>query len=115
MNPPPRMDISFPPIKDINLEYYPIVTCAKIGGHDVCTIPITRALGAVPSTAHGMMKFLIRAGVATIISERSRPLEIQMVHQPIVPPSRIEFVKVVIHPEYLEQTVMLGGGLCVKS
>ncbi|GJV51889.1 hypothetical protein Tco_1447630 [Tanacetum coccineum] len=42
--------------------------------------PGIRSLGAVPSTAHGMMKFLTMAGVATIVSERAQPLEIQMVH-----------------------------------
>nr|GEY33888.1 retrotransposon Gag domain-containing protein [Tanacetum cinerariifolium] len=41
-----------------------------------------RALGEFPSTTHGMMKFPIRTGVATIVSERAKPLEIQMVHRP---------------------------------
>ncbi|GJR43727.1 hypothetical protein Tco_1311830 [Tanacetum coccineum] len=33
------------------------------------------ALRAVPSTTHGMMKFLTRVEVATIMSETARPLE----------------------------------------
>ncbi|GJT59426.1 reverse transcriptase domain-containing protein [Tanacetum coccineum] len=37
-----------------------------------------RALGAVPSTAHDMMKFPTRVGVVTITSDRAKPLEIQM-------------------------------------
>ncbi|GKA08316.1 hypothetical protein Tco_0687647 [Tanacetum coccineum] len=76
-------------------------------------IPISRsgihALGVVLSTAHGMMKFPTMARVATIMSERARPLSIQMVHKLITPPPRTESVKVVIKPDYAEQSAMLGG------
>ncbi|GKG42376.1 hypothetical protein Tco_0476674, partial [Tanacetum coccineum] len=56
-----------------------------------------------------MMKFPTMARVATIMSERARPLSIQMVHKLITPPPRTESVKVVIKPDYAEQSAMLGG------
>ncbi|GKC12126.1 hypothetical protein Tco_1008908, partial [Tanacetum coccineum] len=78
--------------------------------------PGIRALGAVPSTAHGMIKFLTRAGVATIITERAKSLEIQMVRQAEVPtPEPVENVKVAINPECPEQTIMIGGSLSIEG
>ncbi|GJR13745.1 hypothetical protein Tco_0796397 [Tanacetum coccineum] len=78
--------------------------------------PGIRALGAVPSTAHGMIKFLTRAGVATIIIERAKSLEIQMVRQAEVPtPEPVENVKVAINPECPEQTIMIGGSLSIEG
>ncbi|GJU08644.1 hypothetical protein Tco_1125074, partial [Tanacetum coccineum] len=78
--------------------------------------PGIRALGAVLSTAHGMIKFLTRAGVATIITERAKSLEIQMVRQAeVTTPEPVENVKVAINPECPEQTIMIGGSLSIEG
>ncbi|GKE78290.1 hypothetical protein Tco_1544410 [Tanacetum coccineum] len=69
------MDVSFPPLTDTNNKDYATVIYAEIGGHDVHRIPGIHSLRAVPSTTHGMMKFPTRVEVATIMSERARPLE----------------------------------------
>ncbi|GJV79444.1 hypothetical protein Tco_1515314 [Tanacetum coccineum] len=145
MKPPPRMDISFPPLIYVNIKDYLIVICTKIRGHDVHRMyvdsgsasniiyehfflrlrPEVRrrshsqndgilgrsricALGAVSSTTHKMIKFPTREGVATIVSERARPLEIQKVHHPNAPPPRTKSIRVAIHVEYLKQFVTLG-------
>ncbi|GKC07954.1 reverse transcriptase domain-containing protein [Tanacetum coccineum] len=60
---------------------------------EVRSRPGIRALGAVPSTTQGMMKFPTRAGVAIIVSERANTLEIQMVDQPVTQPQRAENIK----------------------
>ncbi|GKD46463.1 hypothetical protein Tco_1271108 [Tanacetum coccineum] len=78
--------------------------------------PRVRKLHAVPSTAHGMLKITVTKGVITLRSSRLVPLECAMVFghkgtllaiNPIVE----EKIKVVINPEYLKQTVMIGSTL----
>ncbi|GKB36606.1 hypothetical protein Tco_0881548 [Tanacetum coccineum] len=79
----------------------------------ICAIEVV-----IQSTAHGMIKFPTRAGVAHIMSERAKPLEIQILHKPVTPPQIIEGVRVAIHPEHPEhpeQSVTLGGGLIEKG
>ncbi|GKA76365.1 hypothetical protein Tco_0782826 [Tanacetum coccineum] len=72
-----------------------------------------RKLQAVLSTAHGMMKLPVEEGVITLKSSRLVPLECALVFGPeetlpATKPIVEERVKVVINPEYPEQTVMIG-------
>ncbi|GJW95559.1 hypothetical protein Tco_0175231 [Tanacetum coccineum] len=81
-----------------------------LGRPGICALEVV-----IQSTAHRMIKFPTKAGVAHIVSERARPLEIQILHKPVTPPQSIEGVRVAIHPEQPEQSVMLGGGLMEKG
>ncbi|GKD92212.1 hypothetical protein Tco_1372049 [Tanacetum coccineum] len=137
---PPQLNISFPPLSNMDIKDHPIVIYAEIGRHDIhkmyvddgsaseilyehCFLrmkpekaPGIQALGAVPSTAHGKIKFPTRAKVATIKIERAKSLEIQMVRQADVPtPKPVESVKVAINPEHPEQTVMISGNLSIEG
>ncbi|GKF95049.1 hypothetical protein Tco_0284749 [Tanacetum coccineum] len=69
--------------------------------------PWIRRIQAVPSTAHGMLKFLVKGGVVTLQSNRVVPLECVMVSglrapQPVIDQVVEEKIKVAIHPEYPE-------------
>ncbi|GJU98426.1 hypothetical protein Tco_1327697 [Tanacetum coccineum] len=60
---------------------------------------------AVPSTAHGMLKFPIPGGILTLRSSKIIPIECMMVSVPEAQPAantRVteERIKVAIHPEY---------------
>ncbi|GJT42010.1 hypothetical protein Tco_0941875 [Tanacetum coccineum] len=75
-----------------------------------------RKIQAVPSTAHGMLKFLVPGGILTLRSNRIIPLECTMVFRPEAQPSSItqavkERIRVAIHPEYPEQTIAIGSTL----
>ncbi|GJX40107.1 reverse transcriptase domain-containing protein [Tanacetum coccineum] len=75
--------------------------------------PRERIIQAVPSTAHGMLKFPLPGGVLTLRSSRIILLECVMVFGPEAQSSNIvqtakERIKVAIHPEYQEQTIMIG-------
>ncbi|GKA51467.1 hypothetical protein Tco_0744663, partial [Tanacetum coccineum] len=75
--------------------------------------PGVRKIQAVPSIAHGMLKFL---GIVTLRSSKIIPLECTMVSgseaQPFtITPSVKERIKVVIHPEYLEQKIVICSTL----
>ncbi|GJY17707.1 reverse transcriptase domain-containing protein [Tanacetum coccineum] len=78
--------------------------------------PGVRKLQAVPSIFHGMLNILVEGGVITLKSSRLVPLECTMVSGPerILPSSEStmeERIKVVINPEYPEQTIMIGSTL----
>nr|GEU89245.1 reverse transcriptase domain-containing protein [Tanacetum cinerariifolium] len=71
--------------------------------------PGVRKLQAVPWTAHGMLKIPVERGVITLKSSKLVPLECAMVFGHTETPSATkpiaeERVKVVINPEYPEQT-----------
>nr|GFB72866.1 reverse transcriptase domain-containing protein [Tanacetum cinerariifolium] len=72
--------------------------------------PRVRKIRAIPSTAQGMIKFLVAGGIVTLQSSRIIPLEYSMVSEPEVLRPSINQVKeektqVAIHPE---QTVAIG-------
>ncbi|GKC24890.1 hypothetical protein Tco_1027040 [Tanacetum coccineum] len=97
------MNVSFPSLTDTNHKDYLTVIYAEIGWHESSYSWLTHGVGMfalgnllalkadtpigglrkanlsinnmVPSTTHGMMKFPTRVEVATIMSERARPLE----------------------------------------
>nr|GEV66995.1 reverse transcriptase domain-containing protein [Tanacetum cinerariifolium] len=75
-----------------------------------------RKIQAVPSTAHGMLKFPVPGGILTLRSSRIIPLECTMVSGPKAQASDViqateERIKVSIHPEYPEQTIAIGSTL----
>ncbi|GJW25613.1 reverse transcriptase domain-containing protein [Tanacetum coccineum] len=75
--------------------------------------PGVRKIQAVPSTAHGMLKFPVPGGILTLRSSRIILLECTMVSGPEAQPSDIiqaaeERIKVAIHLEYPEQTIAIG-------
>ncbi|GJS20987.1 reverse transcriptase domain-containing protein [Tanacetum coccineum] len=78
--------------------------------------PGVRKIQAVPSTAHGMLKFPVPGGVLTLRSNRIIPLECTMVSRSEAQPSDViqaaEWrIKLAIHPEYPEQTIAIGSTL----
>ncbi|GJZ39725.1 hypothetical protein Tco_0586288 [Tanacetum coccineum] len=75
-----------------------------------------RKIQAVPSTAHGMIKFPVPGGILTLRSNKIIPLECTMVSEPeaqpsVIPQAAEERIKVAIHLEYPEQTVAIGSTL----
>ncbi|GJY17453.1 hypothetical protein Tco_0388944 [Tanacetum coccineum] len=78
--------------------------------------PGVRKIQAVPSTAHGMLKFPVPGWILTLRSSRIIPLKCTMVFGPEARPSDIiqateERIKVAIHPEHPEQTIIIGSTL----
>ncbi|GKC00308.1 hypothetical protein Tco_0986444 [Tanacetum coccineum] len=79
-----------------------------------------RKIQAVPSTAHGMLKFPMEGGISsirntTIIQAECRMVtEAQNTSSPREP-AAAEGIKIAIHPEYLEQTITIGGSLSEKG
>ncbi|GKA82127.1 reverse transcriptase domain-containing protein [Tanacetum coccineum] len=78
--------------------------------------PGVRRIKAIPSTAHGMLKFPVTGGTVTLRSSRIIPLECAMIsgprtQQPVVDQGIEEKIQVAIHPEYPEQTIAIGSTL----
>nr|GFA93195.1 reverse transcriptase domain-containing protein [Tanacetum cinerariifolium] len=78
--------------------------------------PGVRKIQAVPSTAHRMLKFPAPGGVLTLRSSRIIPLECTLVSGPEAQTPNViqtakERIKVEIHPEYPEQTIVIGSTL----
>ncbi|GJS76152.1 hypothetical protein Tco_0726033 [Tanacetum coccineum] len=78
--------------------------------------PGVRKIWAIPSTAHGMLKFPVAGGIVTLRSNKIIPLECMMVSGPRVPQPVInqvaeEKIQVAIHLEYPEQTIAIGSTL----
>ncbi|GJZ90768.1 hypothetical protein Tco_0662695 [Tanacetum coccineum] len=78
--------------------------------------PGIRKIQAIPSTAHGMLKFPVPGGVLTLRSSRIIPLECTMISGLEAQPSDViraaeEKIKVAIHPEHPEQTIAIGSTL----
>nr|GEU94060.1 hypothetical protein [Tanacetum cinerariifolium] len=75
-----------------------------------------RKIQAVSSTTHIMLKFVVPRGILTLWSSRIIPLECIMVFDSKSKPASItqatkERIRVVIHPEYLKQTIAIGSTL----
>ncbi|GKB98780.1 hypothetical protein Tco_0984917 [Tanacetum coccineum] len=78
--------------------------------------PGVRRIKAIPSTAHGMLKFSVTGGTVTLRSSRIIPLECAMIsgprtQQPAVDQVTEEKIHVAIHLEYPEQTIAIGSTL----
>ncbi|GJX40554.1 reverse transcriptase domain-containing protein [Tanacetum coccineum] len=79
-----------------------------------------RKIRAVPSTAHGMLKFPVKGGTVTIRSSRAIPMECAMIfgpntQHPVTSQVLEEKIKVAIHPEYPKQTITIGSTLTEKG
>ncbi|GJU77277.1 reverse transcriptase domain-containing protein [Tanacetum coccineum] len=82
--------------------------------------PGIRKIRAVPSTAHGMLKFPVKGGTVTLQSSKVIPMECAMISGPSIQcpvANQIpeEKINVAIHPEYPEQTVAIGSTLTEKG
>ncbi|GJR92811.1 reverse transcriptase domain-containing protein [Tanacetum coccineum] len=82
--------------------------------------PGIRKIRAVPSTAHGMLKFPVEDGTVTLQSSRVIPMECAMISGPSIQPPAVnqvleEKINIAIHPEYPEQTVAIGSTLTEKG
>ncbi|GJS12675.1 reverse transcriptase domain-containing protein [Tanacetum coccineum] len=82
--------------------------------------PGLRKIKAVPSTTHGMIKFLVMGGTLTLRSSKIIPIECAMISGPEDQPPSVnkvneERIKVEINPEHPEQTVMIGFDLMEKT
>ncbi|GJU17825.1 reverse transcriptase domain-containing protein [Tanacetum coccineum] len=78
-----------------------------------------RKIRVVPSTAHGMLKFPVKGGTVMIRSSRAIPMKCAMIsgpstQHPVTSQVLEEKIKVVIHPEYPEQTIAIGSTLTEK-
>ncbi|GJX27063.1 reverse transcriptase domain-containing protein [Tanacetum coccineum] len=82
--------------------------------------PGLRKIQADPSIAQGMLKFSVEGGIVMICNNTIIPAKCRMVagapnRPPPQEPTATEGIKVVIHPEYPEQTVMIGRSLSEKG
>ncbi|GKE88145.1 reverse transcriptase domain-containing protein, partial [Tanacetum coccineum] len=71
-----------------------------------------RKIRVVPSTTHEMLKFPVKGGIVTIRSSRVIPMECAMIsgprtQHPVNSQMLEEMIKVAIHPEYPEQTLVM--------
>ncbi|GJS41648.1 reverse transcriptase domain-containing protein [Tanacetum coccineum] len=105
----------------------PMIIEAEIRGHFIHRIssspyngiigrPGVRKIQAVPSTAHGMLKFPVAGGILTLKSNRIIPIECAAVSRPERQPPAAhqaieERIKVAINPDYPKQTIMIGSTL----
>ncbi|GJQ98514.1 reverse transcriptase domain-containing protein [Tanacetum coccineum] len=82
--------------------------------------PGIRKIRAIPSTAHGMLKFPVEGGTVTLRSSRIIPMECAMISGPSTQPPKVgkileEKIRVAIHPEYLKQIIAIGSTLTEKG
>nr|GEX66810.1 reverse transcriptase domain-containing protein [Tanacetum cinerariifolium] len=81
--------------------------------------PGLKAIQAVPSTVNGMLKFLVKGGIATIRSTILIPTECALVTTSSVIPREkrtcpANFI-VALHPDFPDQGVVIGGSLSDKG
>ncbi|GJS75449.1 reverse transcriptase domain-containing protein [Tanacetum coccineum] len=79
-----------------------------------------RKIQAVPSTAHGMLKFPVKERIVTLHSNTIIPAECIMIAEASskLPPNKpvaAERIKVAIHPEYPEQTITIEHRLNIRK
>ncbi|GKA01068.1 reverse transcriptase domain-containing protein [Tanacetum coccineum] len=82
--------------------------------------PGIRKIRAVPSTAHGMLKFPVEGGTVTLQSSKVIPMECVMISGPSIQSPAVnqaleEKINIAIHPKYPEQTVAIGSTLTEKG
>ncbi|GJV50674.1 reverse transcriptase domain-containing protein [Tanacetum coccineum] len=82
--------------------------------------PGIRKIRAIPSTAHGMLKFPVEGGTVTLRSSMIILMECAMIFGPSTRPPEVgkileEKIRVAIHPEYPEQTIAIGSTLTEKG
>ncbi|GJW26493.1 reverse transcriptase domain-containing protein [Tanacetum coccineum] len=122
-----RSGISFPTLTTDNAVVEPLTIEINAAGHDIHRIspspyngiigrPGISAIRAVPSTAHGMLKFPVDGGIVTIYNTAAPPKECNTVTCDVAQTQRqhatkVTNLKVAIHPDYPEQEVSIGGSL----
>ncbi|GJS17402.1 reverse transcriptase domain-containing protein [Tanacetum coccineum] len=74
--------------------------------------PGIRKICAIPSTAHGMLKFPVEGGTVTLRNSRIIPMEYAMISGSN---TLEEKIIVAINPEYPEQTIAIGSTLTEKG
>ncbi|GJU02027.1 reverse transcriptase domain-containing protein [Tanacetum coccineum] len=82
--------------------------------------PGIREIQAVPSTAHGMIKFLVNGGIVTIRSTILTPTECAAIaatpkDTEKKAETRHKNFKVAIHPDFPDQEIAIGGALSAKG
>nr|GEX80451.1 reverse transcriptase domain-containing protein [Tanacetum cinerariifolium] len=80
--------------------------------------PSLKAIQAVSSTVHGMLKFPVEWGIATIRSTMLIPNECASVTTSSVTPeerTRSANVTIALHPDFPDQEVVIGGSLSDKG
>nr|GEU53407.1 reverse transcriptase domain-containing protein [Tanacetum cinerariifolium] len=82
--------------------------------------PGLRKIQVVPSTEHGMLKFLVVGEIVTLRDNTIIPAECKMVAKapngsPPKEPTVVEGIKMAIHPKYPKQTVTIGESLSEKG
>nr|GEY88718.1 reverse transcriptase domain-containing protein [Tanacetum cinerariifolium] len=81
--------------------------------------PRLKAIQTVPSTVHGMLKFLVKGGIVTICSTILIPTECALVITSSVIPREERTCpanfKVALHPDFPDQKVVIGGTLFDKG
>ncbi|GJZ44887.1 reverse transcriptase domain-containing protein [Tanacetum coccineum] len=82
--------------------------------------PGIREIQAVPSTAHGMIKFPVNGGIVTIRSTILTPTECAAItatpkDTENKSETRHKNLKVAIHPDFLDQEIAIGGALSAKG
>ncbi|GJR36059.1 reverse transcriptase domain-containing protein [Tanacetum coccineum] len=82
--------------------------------------PSIRKIRAIPSMAHGMLKFPVEGGTITLKSSRIIPIECVMISGPSTQPPKAgkilkEKIRVAIHPEQPKQTIVIGSTLTEKG
>nr|GEZ30613.1 reverse transcriptase domain-containing protein [Tanacetum cinerariifolium] len=81
--------------------------------------PVLKAIQAVPSMVHGMLKFPVEGGIATIRSTILIPTECASVNTSSVIPgeerTRPANFTVALHPDFPDQEVVIGGTLSDKG
>nr|GEX69573.1 reverse transcriptase domain-containing protein [Tanacetum cinerariifolium] len=80
--------------------------------------PGLKAIQAVPSTVHRMLKFSVEGGIATIRSTNLIPTECASVTTSSVTPgerTRPTNFTVALHPDFPDQEVIIGGSLSDKG
>nr|GEW68688.1 reverse transcriptase domain-containing protein [Tanacetum cinerariifolium] len=130
-------DIAFPKLADSNGTEGPLVMEAEMGGHStrawmnfivvksmspyngIIGRPGLKAIQAVPSTVHGMLKFPVEGRIATIRSTILIPAECASVTtSPVIPgeeKSRPANFTAALHPDFPDQEVMIRGSLSDKG
>nr|GEU64907.1 hypothetical protein [Tanacetum cinerariifolium] len=112
-------EITFPSLATNSGTEGPFVIEAEIGGHMIHRIPGIKEIQAVPSTAHGMLKFLADGGILTIRSTILIPAEcVTVITLSKEIPKEVgvhhENFKVALHPNFPDQEVAIGGTLSAK-
>nr|GEV06793.1 reverse transcriptase domain-containing protein [Tanacetum cinerariifolium] len=81
--------------------------------------PVIREIQAVPSTGHGMLKFLMNDGIVTIRSTILTPIECTTIAATLKDQAKKaeahKIFKVAIHPDFSDQEITIGGTVSIKA